>query len=209
MASALRADADSKVRDAAVETLGSMGEAGHVYVADVSAALRDSCRYVRLAAADVLREIGASSGPEAAATLAGAIATDDSAGMPLASTKALGALGEHAYAHAHVLGAVLMKMQDDTTTALRKEGAAQVRKTAADALGEMGDVGASQRIVLARALRTDPCEVVRYCAAWALGTLGKHAQDQAAAVVEALEDADTDVRCAALRALGLMGPTGV
>jgi HEAT repeat protein len=91
---------------------------------------------------------------------------------------------------------------------LRGDKAAEVRKTAAEALGRLGKDARPATEPLTAALK-DKADPVRAAAAEALGRIGPDAKEAAPALVEALRDkkSDRSVRLFAAYALGRIDPT--
>lgn len=230
---ALQEDADSEVRAQAAESLGEIVHAATgceralgCGAAELSVALiRDSCRYVRVAAAVALQKLGADIGTASAAALATALRHDGALGVRVAAAKALGAAGDVGRAEAAALADVLApggraagsQVASSQLAGDKRRGSTgrcqdvpdvETRRVLADVLGEMGTAGASCGAALAAALLHDASENVRYCAAWSLGELGGEellGDEAVEAASKALLDSDDDVRDAAARALGLMG----
>ena len=86
-----------------------------------------------------------------------------------------------------------------------KDEDATVRRSAADALGQIGPAAVA---TLIEALK-DEDVVVRYLAAVALGRIGPEAKAAVPALIEALKDEDANVRRSAAVALGQIGPAAV
>jgi len=80
----------------------------------------------------------------------------------------------------------------------------QVRRSAAEALGESGSTDKAVIAALTTALK-DPDSRVRRSAADAIGNIGEKARSAVPALIEALDDIDPGVIAAAARAAGQMG----
>lgn len=83
----------------------------------------------------------------------------------------------------------------------------EVRRTAVEGLGKLGQSGAAETLVKAL---NDPDPAVRRTSAWALGQLGEDAADLALSpLVDRLSDPAEQVRLSAARAIGEIGGTEV
>lgn len=91
---------------------------------------------------------------------------------------------------------------------LKDDQSAQVRRSAAYALGAYGPQAAGATEVLSKSLH-DADASVRQNAAWALGQIGSPAREAVSALCDCLRDKNTLVRRDAATALGSMGRAGV
>jgi HEAT repeat protein len=172
---------DSKVRMAAAEVLGKLGDVRAVE--PLVTALKDEARYVQAAAAEALGKLG---DVQAVGPLVAAL-KDEDMNVREAAVRALGELGDAG--------------TKSLITAL-KDGDGNVRKTAAEVLGKLGDVRAVEPLVTA--LKDEAWWYVREAAAEALGKLGDVRAVEP--LVAALKDGF--VRTTAAEALGELGDAG-
>eukprot|EP00451_Oxyrrhis_marina_P020104 CAMPEP_0204353478 /NCGR_PEP_ID=MMETSP0469-20131031/32691_1 /ASSEMBLY_ACC=CAM_ASM_000384 /TAXON_ID=2969 /ORGANISM="Oxyrrhis marina" /LENGTH=348 /DNA_ID=CAMNT_0051340395 /DNA_START=25 /DNA_END=1071 /DNA_ORIENTATION=- len=185
----------SYVREAAVETLGKMGDAALFHGDQVVARIKDEDRYVRWAAVESLGLLGS-----AAYNSAGLIVVcleDPLMDIREAAAEALGRLGEFAK---HYVGSV--------TALLDGSMDPDVRRVAAEALGKMGLTAAEAVPCLSEHIK-DQFPHVRVSSLKALAALGESGVSvgtHCEKVVRCIEDQCFSVREAAAEALKSFGP---
>lgn len=183
-------DSDANVRLDALSTLGTKGKSAHPYVSQMAMLLEDVDARVRLAAVVALGRMGEAAHLHAS-ELAGRL-DDTSEDVRQAVALALGRMGK---AGADVLAVQL------------RHGDARVRLSAAEALGQMGEVAEKHTFnVAARLADSDPLS--RMAAAEALGRMRELAHPYAGALAGRLEDEDPYVRMIASEALARLGEVG-
>jgi hypothetical protein len=157
---------DAEDRRHAVETLGTMGDAGREAVpALIDALTKDSDVEVRKQAADVLGRMG-ETGREAVPALVEALRKNSDGGVRRSAANALGLLGETAREAVPALVKALGTDADES-----------VRGRAANALGRMGEAAREAVPALVEARGRDSNDWVREQAAKALWTMGQVAPE--------------------------------
>jgi HEAT repeat protein len=183
-------DSDAAIRLGALRALGMKGKAAHPYVSHMAMLLEDIDAEVRLAAVVALGRQG-----EAAHLHANELSQrldDPSEEVRQAVALALGRMGK---AGADVLAVQL------------KHGDARVRLSAAEALGQMGEVAERHTFNLAARLAdSDPFS--RMAAAEALGRMRELAHPYCSALAGRLQDSDPYVRMTAAESLSHLGEEG-
>lgn len=203
LGTALKEDADERVRSRAAQLLGQMAakaKDAKLELADTVTALtealkEDKSNRVREAAAASLGRMGADA--RGAVPVLAAALTDKHVDTRTAAAESLGHLGTDAHDAVPPLLEVLKDKQADRFT----------RVQAAFALGQIGPEDAGATVpVLAGALAdaATPLEV-RKAAADALGQLKKDAKEAAPALGAALKEKDLTLRRAAVVALDRLG----
>jgi HEAT repeat protein len=164
--------------------------------------LNDADAKVRRSAAFALGRMGAN-GSVAAPELARRLREDKDAGVRDMAAAALGDIVKVAEGGRRLwddAGAALI-------FALKNDGDAHVRRSAAYALGAFGANASEAAGLLKEALR-DENAAVRQNAAWALGQIGDAAAGAVPSLCECLDDKDALVRRDAAGALGAVGKAG-
>lgn len=191
---ALRNDRSGRVREAAANALARFEAEAEPAVAALAAALADLHPGTRTAAAEALRRIGKEA-RDALPELQKLVR--DAKGDLLARLQATLALGRIGGPDA---------VSALTEIAADKAAPAELRKAAAEALGNLGKDGAPAANTLATVLlERDAGAELRRAAAHALDQLGLDAKPALAALKKALKDDDKFVRCFVMHALGQLG----
>jgi HEAT repeat protein len=195
----LRVDKTAEVRQTAAEGLGRLGADAWSAVEPLTNALKDKADPVRASAAEALGRVGTKA-HDAAPVLVECLR--DKKGDRLVRLYA-----------AFALGRIAPMPPDPAVTALSEalgdaEVPAEVRKTAADALGQLGETAAGGVPALGAALKDKQNLEVRRAAANALGQIGVGAAKALPELRQAVKDEDKFVRCHALRAIGSLGKDG-
>ena len=187
-------EADSRVREKALDALRRLGREAEAAVPFLIEALKDQDSRIRRSAAATLGAIG----PEAEAAVPALIEAlkDDGFGVPGSAAEALGRIGPEAKAAVPAL-IEMLKDQDDT-----------VRSSAAWALGGIGLEAKAAVSALIETLK-DQDGTVRGSAARAFGGIGSEAKTAVSALIETLKDQVYAVRSSAAWALGKIGPDAV
>jgi len=214
---------DEKVRDAAAESLGQLGQASEEVIAALLKALLDEQWLVQSAAAESLGKLGQASEEVIAALLKALLYEDEY--VRGAAADSLGQLGQASEeVIAALLKALLYEQWNVRGTAAAKLGKLgqaseeviaallkallyeqwNVRGTAAESLGKLGQASEEVIAALLKAL-LDKAEDVRRAAADSLGQLGQASEEVIAALLKALLDKDEYVRSAAAASLGKLG----
>jgi HEAT repeat protein len=195
----LRVDKTADVRQTAAEALGRLGADAWSAVEPLTNALKDKADPVRASAAEALGRIGPKAN-EAAPLLVDAL--KDMKSDRFVRIYAAFALGRIAPMPPESAVAALGGALSDAETP------AEVRKAAADALGQLGEAAASGVPALAAALRDKQNLEVRRATAYALGQVGASGAKALPDLRSAIRDEDKFVRCHALRAIGGFGKEG-
>jgi HEAT repeat protein len=215
-------DRNWHVRTAAVDSLRVIGPAAKDVVPAIAGALKDIRFNVRWTAINALRDVGAA-GKEAVPELI--LALEDEM-TRYTAIEILGKMGPDAIeAVPALIQALGFKFPDERKMGVGRvcrvdaeeenlfdcasssdqdsdwtPGDVSVRKTAAEALGNIGPAAKDAVPALTNALH-DVDHRVRGQAAAALGKMGTEAEDSMPALTEALKDKDADVRAKAEEAL--------
>eukprot|EP00927_Polykrikos_kofoidii_P010956 TRINITY_DN14627_c0_g4_i1.p1 TRINITY_DN14627_c0_g4~~TRINITY_DN14627_c0_g4_i1.p1 ORF type:complete len:1081 (-),score=161.97 TRINITY_DN14627_c0_g4_i1:177-3419(-) len=227
VAYALRTDESRAVRAAAARALGQMGKAGVAHANLLADNIKDtaSTPELRMAATIALGRLGPpAASPQASSALARRLKDDDPE-LRLAAMRTLVTLDE-----ARVLAELLSDTEgrvhevaiearcsiyaatrtptpngiSSFPDVMFKDDIRDARRTAAEALGNLGEAAAPYAGVLAVAL-TSYHRHVRCAAAEALGRIGVAAAAHAGALAAALKDEAVTVRQKAARALNCVG----
>ena len=183
---------DNVVRAQTAEALGKIGAPAQEAVPALVEALADSNDRVRAEAVQALGRIGEGAADAAVPSLLHALKDQDNWVSALAA-EALGQMGDSAD---EAVPALIRSLQHMNT---------QVRRNAAESLGKMGPGAAKARPFLEKAC-LDEDGGVRSQAIRALGALGPTAASRQKAIL-GLQDADPQVRTAAVEAIGQWGET--
>lgn len=180
-------DKDVKVRSAAAEILGRMGEQAAQSVPELIKLLKDWDVMVRYSAASTLGRIGEKAAPSVPQLIT--LLKDEDVIVRYGSAIALGKIGEKATPAVSQLIELLQDSDGD------------VRSGAADTLGEFREKARKAVPPLVKLLQdSDP--YVRANAADTLGEIGKDATPAVSPLIKLLQDKDPKVRSSAASALG-------
>jgi HEAT repeat protein len=184
------ASPDNVVRAQTAQALGTIGMSAHETAPALVEALGDRNDRVRARAVQALGKIGEGAAEVAVPSLVRALRDQDNWVSALAA-EALGQMGDSADEAVPALMRALRHINP------------QVRGNAAESLGKMGAAAARARLALETACR-DEDGIVRSQANRALGALGS-AETSWKMVLTGLQDADPQVRTAAVEAVGQWG----
>jgi HEAT repeat protein len=230
---ALRADKADKVREAAAAALGKAGGESRPAVQALAAALKDKHAGTTAAAAESLASMGESAraaapalvetlkdqnadrfargfaaialvrigGPETGLAAPALTATLADAKAPVGvretSARLLGQLDSDAVASVPTLARAL------------EDSAVEIRRAAAGSLAQLGPLAKDALPQLKRAVEAEKDRGVRCSAIYALGGLGKDAAPTVGLLAKCVKENHVEVRLAAIRALGNIGPAAV
>ena len=218
---------DPLARSQAVKELSKQGEkAKEVIPLLVELGLRDPALYVRKDAKETIHKLGAHA-RDVAPLLIKALEYDTDNDVKQAAVDILGVMGKNASHVASELAALLTH-KDPWVKQYAHFGFDKMGKNAKGAVGKLTEVldsdnPNSRKFACAilgslevyakpalpkmeTLMLKDPEGIVRSNCAFGISYMGKHAQDAVPSLIKAMDDSDTNVKRAAIHALGDIGP---
>lgn len=194
-------DDDVRMRRGAISFLEQLGDQAEPAADEITGALADADRFVRLAAARTMRSMPGEKASAAAVRLLGTMLIDPDPDLSKAAAEALEALGPAAHDAVDWLAFIIANGDTDS-----RNWDTESRLAALKALVSVGGTSAQRAIPKVLTALADPDVRVRRDAAYALGRLGRPADSnladqEVAALRKAMSDEDSEVRLNASEAI--------
>jgi HEAT repeat protein len=197
LVSVLKADKSGPVRAAAATSLGEVGSEAHEAIGALAAILKDEHEEARAAAANTLRRLGKAA-RDALPDLQQALR--DSKSGKLTRLHCATAIGVIGLPDAVDALPVLREVLADT------KAPAELRKTVAETLGQLGQEATSATPILVAILNDNDTPLpLRRAVLATIAQIGVQAKEAVPALHQAVTHEDRFIRCLALHALGGMG----